>query len=59
MADAERRRVLFYEYVPDIVERRRPFGESHLGALRAAKDDGRILLTGPLSDPTDPGNPTP
>lgn len=45
------RHVLFYEYVADIVERRAPHREAHLGAIRAAKDEGRILMAGPLGDP--------
>ena len=48
---AETRHVLFYEYVADIVERREPFRSDHLAAIRAAKDDGRILQAGPLGDP--------
>jgi uncharacterized protein YciI len=48
---AETRQVLFYEYVADILERREPHRASHLGEIRAAKDDGRILMAGPLGDP--------
>jgi uncharacterized protein YciI len=48
---AEKRHVLFYEYVGDILERREPFRADHLSAIRAAKDDGRIVLAGPLGDP--------
>jgi uncharacterized protein YciI len=48
---AERRHVLFYEYVADILERREPFRADHLSAIRAAKQDGRILQAGPLGDP--------
>ena len=48
---AETRHVLFYEYVGDILERRDPFRADHLGAIRAAQDDGRILQAGPLGDP--------
>jgi len=48
---AETRHVLFYEYVADILERRVPHREAHLAALHAGKDDGRILMAGPLGDP--------
>ena len=48
---AERRHILFYEYVADIVERRAPFREVHLGEIRTGKEDGRILMAGPLGDP--------
>jgi uncharacterized protein len=51
MADPERRYALFYDYVEDILERRAPHRDAHLGAIRAAKEDGRILLAGPLGDP--------
>ena len=51
MTDPERRHVLFYEYVADIVERRAPFREAHLGHIRAGQGDGRILMAGPLGDP--------
>jgi uncharacterized protein YciI len=48
---AEARYVLFYEYVADILERRVPHRDAHLAELRAGKDDGRILMAGPLGDP--------
>ena len=48
---ADTRHVLFYEYVADIVARRAPHREAHLSAIHAAKDDGRILMAGPLGDP--------
>ena len=51
MADPEKRHLLLYDYVEDIVERREPFRAEHLGAIRAGKDDGRILMAGPLGDP--------
>ncbi|HTP18162.1 MAG TPA: YciI family protein [Solirubrobacteraceae bacterium] len=43
--------ILFYDYVADILERRAPHRDAHLALIRAAKDDGRILLAGPLGDP--------
>jgi uncharacterized protein len=48
---AERRYVLFYEYVEDILERRVPHREAHLAAIRAGQADGSILMAGPLGDP--------
>jgi uncharacterized protein len=47
----ERRYILFYDYVEDILERRVPHRDAHLAAIRAAKEDGRILMAGPLGDP--------
>jgi hypothetical protein len=51
MAETGPHYILFYDYVDDILERRPPHREEHLGKIRAAKDDGRIVLAGPLSDP--------
>jgi uncharacterized protein YciI len=48
---ADQRHLLLYDYVEDIVERRDPFRADHLSAIRAAKEDGRILQAGPLGDP--------
>ena len=47
----EKRHILFYDYVDDILERREPFRAEHLADIRAGQDDGRILLAGPLGDP--------
>ena len=43
--------ILFYDYVDDMVERRAPYREAHLDEIRAGKDDGRIVMAGPLGDP--------
>jgi uncharacterized protein len=43
--------LLFYDYVPDIVERRAPHREAHLAHARRWKDDGRIVMAGALGDP--------
>ena len=40
--------ILFYDYVDDILERRDPYREAHLAGIRAGKDDGRIVMAGPL-----------
>ena len=48
---AEKRHILFYDYVDDILERREPFRAEHLAAIRAGQEDGRILMAGPLGDP--------
>lgn len=40
--------ILFYEYVPDIVERRGPFREAHLGRIRT---EPAIVLAGAVGDP--------
>ncbi len=43
--------VLFYEYVPDIVERRAAHREAHLARIQAEKEAGRIVMAGALGDP--------
>jgi uncharacterized protein YciI len=37
---------LFYEYVPDILERRKPFREEHLALLRKLHGEGRLVMAG-------------
>jgi uncharacterized protein len=49
MADV--RHMLLYDYVEDILERRGPHREAHLAGIRAGREDGRILMAGPLGDP--------
>lgn len=43
--------LLFYDYVPDMLERRAPHREAHLAHARSWKDDGRIVMAGALGDP--------
>jgi uncharacterized protein YciI len=43
--------ILFYEFVPDIVERRAPHRDAHLARVREQRDAGRILMAGALGDP--------
>jgi uncharacterized protein YciI len=47
----ERRHILFYDYVADVVERRAPYRESHLALVREWRDSGRIVMAGALGDP--------
>ena len=42
----EQLHILFYEYVPDVVERRAPHREGHLGLIKRWYDDGRIVMAG-------------
>jgi uncharacterized protein len=44
-------RILFYDYVPDVLERRGPFREEHLARIAAWRADGRIVMAGALGDP--------
>lgn len=43
--------VLFYDYVPDIVERRAPYREAHLARLTELSEVGAVVMGGALGDP--------
>jgi uncharacterized protein YciI len=43
--------ILFYEYVPDIAERRAPHRQAHLALLRDLNAKGDCLLAGATGDP--------
>lgn len=43
--------LLLYDYVDDIAERRGPYREAHLAAIRAGVEKGRIALAGALGEP--------
>lgn len=45
--------LLFYDYGPDVVERRAPFRDEHLGLAREAVSRGELLLGGAYADPVD------
>jgi uncharacterized protein len=45
--------LLFYEVVPDYVERRIPFRAAHLAHARAACSRGELVLGGALASPVD------
>jgi len=47
----EKRLLLFYDYVPDILERRAPHREEHLALISRRKDQGDLLLAGGVGDP--------
>jgi PPOX class probable F420-dependent enzyme len=51
----ERLQVLHYEYVPDIVERRGPHRDDHLGLIARWQQDGRVVMAGALGDPPHAG----
>lgn len=42
--------VLIYDYVPDYIERRKPYREAHLDRARRAADEGWLILGGAFSD---------
>ena len=45
--------LLFYDYVPDVLERRGPLRAAHLDLARAAQQRGELILGGALADPVD------
>ena len=45
--------LLFYDYVENIVERRAPYREAHLGLVREYVARGEVLLAGAFADPVD------
>ena len=47
----EQLHILFYNYVPDVVERRAPYREGHLALIRRWHEEGRIVMAGALGDP--------
>jgi uncharacterized protein YciI len=47
------RHILFYEVVPDYIERRAPFRAEHLALARAAHERGELVMAGALADPPD------
>jgi uncharacterized protein YciI len=44
-------RLLFYDYVEDILERRPPHREAHLARIAQWIGDGVLLAAGPVGDP--------
>jgi uncharacterized protein len=47
--------LLFYTYVPDVLEKRPQFRGAHLKHARASLARGELLLGGALADPVDGG----
>ena len=45
--------VLTYDYVDDIVTRRAPFREAHLGLVRALHERGALAMAGAVGDPVE------
>ncbi len=45
--------LLFYDVVPDYLERRVPLREAHLQLLREAHARGELVMAGAHDDPTD------
>jgi uncharacterized protein len=44
---------LFYDYVPDALERRKPYRPEHLAYAGEAQKAGRLIMAGAFDPPTD------
>lgn len=47
--------ILFYEYVPDYIERRAAFRAEHIAAAWKSVERGELVLGGALAEPADGG----
>ena len=47
--------LLFYQYIPDVLEHRANFRGAHLKHAWAAQQRGELMLAGALTDPIDTG----
>ena len=47
--------VLQYEFVEDMISRRAPYREEHLGMIREGHARGEIVMAGAVGDPPDSG----
>lgn len=45
--------ILFYETVPDYIDKRAPYREEHLQLAQEAYDRGEVVMAGALEDPAD------
>ena len=45
--------VLFYDYVPDYMERRGAFRDEHMALVKESIDRGELFLGGAYADPAD------
>jgi uncharacterized protein len=51
----EQLHILFYDYVPDVLERRAPHREGHLALIKRWYDEGRIVMAGGIGSPPHAG----
>jgi uncharacterized protein YciI len=43
--------ILHYEYVPDMVEKRKPHREEHIDLIKRWHGDDRLVMAGAVGDP--------
>ena len=51
MNEPELTHLLLLEYVPDILERRKPYREAHLQRIEALRAADRLIVAGAYGDP--------
>jgi uncharacterized protein YciI len=51
MSNPDEHRILFYEYVADVLDRRAPHRPAHLALIDSEREAGRIVMAGALGDP--------
>jgi uncharacterized protein YciI len=51
MTNSSTHHILFYDYVEDMADRRRPYREAHLARIFAEREAGRLVMAGALGDP--------
>jgi uncharacterized protein len=55
MSNSSTHHILFYEYAPDMGQRRGPYREAHLARIFAEREAGRLVMAGALGDPPHAG----
>ena len=48
-------KVLLYDYVPDILEKRGPHRAEHIGNAKKMAEEGKMVMAGAFADPVDGG----
>jgi uncharacterized protein YciI len=51
MSETAVHRILFYDYVEGMAERRGPYREAHLQRIATEREAGRVVMAGALGDP--------
>ena len=46
-------KVLTYDYVPDILEKRGPYRAGHIGGAKNLEESGNLIVAGALANPVD------
>mmetsp|Transcript_18265 Transcript_18265/g.27376 ORF Transcript_18265/g.27376 Transcript_18265/m.27376 type:complete len:130 (+) Transcript_18265:3-392(+) len=52
-AKIETKWLLIYDYVEDVLEKRKPHREGHLDLIKSLMEDGSVIMAGALANPPD------